>query len=214
MGYGFRMRCWGKYACFTRPEMKVERMSYEVMTPSAARGIVEAVYWHPGLQYTIDRIIVLNPVHFMNIRRNEVKSKISCSAFLAANDPTKLFLSASNDIAQRAAAVLTDVAYVIEYHFDMTDKAAECDNYGKFCDIINRRLRDGKCYYQPYFGCREFPVNFCAADGSEKPIQETRSLGFMLYDMDYSNRDNVTPIFFKAELQNGVIDLRNCEVHK
>ena len=152
-----KIEVWGDYACFTRPEMKVERVSYDVMTPSAARGLVEAIYWHPGLAWRIDRIYVLKPIQFTNIRRNEVKSKISAqnvrSVMNGAQKP--LYISTSEDIQQRAAMVLKDVRYVIEAHFTLTDKANETDNAGKFQDIIKRRLVRGQCYHQPYFGCRE-----------------------------------------------------------
>ena len=157
-----QMEVWGKYACFSRPEMKVERVSYDVMTPSAARGILEAVYWHPGLRWHIDRIHVINPIQFTNIRRNEVKSKISAqnvrSVMLGGNRP--LYINTAEDIQQRAATVLRDVHYVIEAHFTMTERASAGDNPGKFQDIVKRRLSAGQCYHQPYFGCREFPVRF------------------------------------------------------
>lgn len=212
-----KVEVWGDYACFSRPELKVERVSYDIMTPSAARGILEAVYWHPGLCWHIDRIHVLNPIRFTNIRRNEVKSKISKqkakAAMLGSGEP--LFLSAPDDIQQRAAMVLRDVRYVIEAHFTMTDNANETDNKGKFQNIVIRRLRRGQCYHQPYFGCREFPVNFRLFEGEEiHSIYEgqDRDLGYMLYDMDYSDPANIEPMFFRAKLKNGVLDLRDCEV--
>lgn len=152
---------WGDYACFSRPEMKTERVSYDIITPSAARGLVEAIYWHPGMKYHIDRIYLLNPVRFTNIRRNEVKSTLLSSAALsAAKGGAAPVLYTSADIQQRAALVLQDVHYVIECHFTMTDKAAPGDNPGKFQDILRRRLNKGQCYHQPCFGCREFPANF------------------------------------------------------
>lgn len=212
-----KVEVWGDYASFNRPELKVERVSYEVMTPSAARGLLESIYWHPGLKWVIDKIHVLSPIAFTNIRRNEVKSKISArNVHTVMNGAsTPLFISTSDDIQQRAAMILRDVRYVIEAHFVMTDQAAPCDNEGKFCDIMRRRLEKGQCYHQPCFGCREFPANFRAWEGGEIPTaypEEDRDLGFMLYDLDYG--ETITPMFFRAKLENGVLDLRNCEVYR
>ena len=158
MGVGVKVRVWGNYALFSRPEMKVERCSYDIMTPSAARGILEAIYWHPGMRWMIDRIYVVNPVRFTSVRRNEVKSKISAANVLQVyNGSDKpLFISTKAEIVQRASLLLRDVEYVIEAHFEMTKKANETDNPGKFKDIIMRRLRRGECFHMPYFGCREF----------------------------------------------------------
>ena len=140
-----RIEVWGDYACFSRPEMKTERVSYDIITPSAARGLVEAIYWHPGLKYHIDRVYLLSPIRFTNIRRNEVKSTLLASAALsAAKGGTPPVLYTSQDIQQRAAMVLQDVHYVIECHFTMTDKAAPGDNPGKFQDILRRRLNKGR----------------------------------------------------------------------
>lgn len=212
-----RMEVWGKDACFCRPEMKTERVSYDVMTPSAARGIVEAVYYHPGLRWTIDRIYVLSEIRFANLRRNEVKSKLLAgNALSIANGTSKTpYLVTSNDIQQRAALMLQNVHYVIEAHFDMTDHANPSDNPGKFQAIIKRRLKNGQCYSQPYLGCRECTAHFGLWEEEEIPaIQETRDLGYMLFDMDYSDPQNIQPIFFRAQMVNGVIDCRNCEVFR
>ena len=206
---------WGDYACFSRPEMKTERVSYDIITPSAARGLVEAIYWHPGMKYHIDRIYLLNPVRFTNIRRNEVKSTLLASAALsAANGGAAPVLYSSADIQQRAALVLQDVHYVIECHFTMTDKAAPGDNPGKFQDILRRRLNKGQCYHQPCFGCREFPANFREWHAGEPipALPVTQDLGFMLYDLDYADPENIQPQFFRAKLVDGVLDCRNVEV--
>ena len=162
MSHGVRVHVWGDYALFSRPEMKVERCSYDVITPSAARGILEAIYWHPGMRWVIDKIYVRKPIAFTSVRRNELQSKIQGGNVLSAmNGNTKpLHISTKEDIAQRAAVLLKDVDYVIEAHFEMTEKAKAGDNPGKFKDIMMRRLRSGKCYHQPYFGCREFPAKF------------------------------------------------------
>lgn len=218
MGVGVKVRVWGDYALFSRPEMKVERCSYDVMTPSAARGILEAVYWHPGMKWVIDKIHVVNPVRFTSVRRNEVKSKILASNVLqvynGADKP--LYISTKADIVQRASLLLRDVEYVIEAHFEMTERANETDNPGKFKDIIMRRLRRGECFHMPYFGCREFPANFCLCEDEEIHTAyddvEEKDLGFMLFDMDYSDRNNIQPMFFRAVMKYGVLDLRDCEV--
>ena len=216
MGVGVRVKVWGDYALFSRPEMKVERCSYDVMTPSAARGILEAIYWHPGLSWVIDKIYVQKPVQFTSIRRNEVKSKISSNNVLpvynGADKP--LYISTKSDIVQRASLLLRDVSYVIEAHFEMTEKAVESDNPGKFKDIIMRRLKRGECYHTPYFGCREFPANFCLCEDEkiETAYSGEKDLGFMLYDMDFSDLDNIQPMFFRALMKDGVINLRDCEV--
>lgn len=216
MGIGVKVKVWGEYALFSRPEMKVERCSYDVITPSAARGILEAIYWHPGMKWVIDKIYVQKPVQFTSIRRNEVKSKISSnnvlSVYNGADKP--LYISTKSDIVQRASLLLRDVSYVIEAHFEMTEKAVESDNPGKFKDIIMRRLKRGECYHTPYFGCREFPANFClcADEKIETAYSGEKDLGFMLYDMDFSDLDNIQPMFFRALMKDGVINLRDCEV--
>ena len=218
MSVGVKVKVWGDYALFSRPEMKVERCSYDVMTPSAARGILEAIYWHPGMKWIIDKIYIKNPIRFTSVRRNEVKSKISVSNVLQAyNGADKsLYINTKNDIVQRASLILCDVCYVIEAHFIMTEKANETDNPGKFKDIIMRRLKKGECFHMPYFGCREFPAQFSLCE--EENIQtayddvQEKDLGFMLYDMDYSDRENIQPMFFRAVMENGVLDLRDCEV--
>lgn len=211
-----RIEVWGKDACFTRPEMKTERVSYDVITPSAARGIIESVYYHPGLKWKIDRIYVLNEIKFTNIRRNEVKSKLLASNALSiANGTSKTpYMVTSNSIQQRAAMMLQNVHYVIEAHFDMVpEKAAPSDNPGKFQDIVKRRLRRGQCYSQPYLGCRECTAHVRLWEGEDIPTNgETRDLGWMLYDMDYTDPQHIQPMFFRAKMVDGVIDLTDCEV--
>ena len=210
-----RIEVWGKYALFSRPELKVERVSYDVLTPSAARGIVDAIYYHPGLQWHINKIYVLSPIKFTNIRRNEVKGKLPAQDVRSAimGSKSDLYIATSQQIVQRAAMVLQDVHYVIEAEFEMTGKATPNDNPGKIQDIITRRVAMGQCFHTPYFGCREFPVNFRPWVGSFVPtIPETRDLGFMLYDFDYSDPANITPLYVRAKLKNGVLDTANVEV--
>lgn len=218
MSIGVKVKVWGDYALFSRPEMKVERCTYDVMTPSAARGILEAIYWHPGMRWIIDRIYVMKPIQFTSIRRNEVKSKVSANNVLSVyNGANKeLGISSKDEIVQRASLLLRDVEYVIDAHFEMTENANETDNPGKFKDIIMRRLKRGECYHTPYFGCREFPVNFSLLEDDEihtaYEVVEEKDLGFMLYDMDYSDPENIEPMFFRAVMRRGVLDLRDCEV--
>ena len=206
------LEVWGDYALFTRPEMTVERVSYDVMTPSAARGLVEAIYWHPGLRWIIDRIHVCAPIRVTNLRRNEVKSTISARSARTVMERGKgeLYLCTSNDIQQRAALLLRDVHYVIEAYFDMTDKAAPGDNPGKFQDIVRRRIQRGQFYHQPCFGCREFPAQFRWC-GQLLPcpdeLRGARDLGWMLYDMDYSDPEDIRPRFFRAKLEDGVLNV-------
>lgn len=219
MGYGVRVECWGDYALFSRPELKVERVSYDVITPSAARGILEAIYWHPGLRWHIDRIYVCNPIRFTNIRRNEVKDIVSSSNALSVMNGVKkeIYINTAKSIQQRAAMVLKDVRYIIEAHFEMTENAHDSDNQGKFKDIVMRRLKRGQCYHQPYFGCREFPVNFRLYQEDEvftvySEVEE-KDFGIMLYDMDYeSETSGIQPMFYRAVMKKGVIEVKDQEV--
>lgn len=207
-----RVEVWGDYALFSRPEMKVERVSYDVITPSAARGLLESIYWHPGLSWKIDRIYVCNPIRFTNIRRNEVKDVVSGSSVKSVMKSGKgeIYIATSESIQQRAAMVLKDVRYVIEAHFDMTDNAAASDNPGKFQDIMRRRLERGQFYSMPYMGTREFPAHFkpCGAiPECPDELKGTRDLGWMLLDMDYTDRSDIQPRFFRATMTDGVIDV-------
>lgn len=219
MCFGVQIEVWGEYALFTRPELKVERMSYDVMTPSAARGLVEAIYWHPGILWRIDRIHVLHPIRFTSVRRNEMKSKASAwqmrRAMFGGEIPA---LYTREDITQRSSTVLQDVRYVIDAHFELTDRCHPGDNPGKFKDIVRRRLEGGRCYHMPCFGCREFPAHFRPWDGARTiPVPEElrgqrRELGLMLYDMDYQNPRDIKPMFFRAELVDGCMEVAGREV--
>lgn len=218
MGMGVKVKVWGHFALFSRPELKVERCSYDVMTPSAARGILDAIYWHPGLKWVVDKIYVRKPIQFTSVRRNEVKSKVLASSVLQAyNGGEKpLYISSKEEIVQRASMLLCDVEYVIDAHFEMTERANATDNPGKFKDIIMRRLRRGECFHMPYFGCREFPAHFCLWEEEKIPTAyedvEEKDLGLMLYDLDYRNPEDIQPMFFRAVLKRGILDLRDCEV--
>lgn len=216
MAYGIKLKVWGDYALFTRPEMKVERVSYDVITPSAARGIVEAIYWKPSIQWYIDKIYVCNPIEFTNFRRNEVKTKLLASNVKSVMNGSKepLFLDTSKDRQQRASLVLKNVQYVIEAHFELTNEAGENDSVEKHYNIVLRRLRKGQCYHCPSFGCREFPVNFELYEEENVKTAYTgeKDLGYMLFDMNYSDLGDIRPMFFRAVMRDGVIDLTESEV--
>lgn len=202
---------WGDYACFSRPELKTERVSYDVMTPSAARGLLDAIYWHPGMRWVVDRIYVCAPIRFTNIRRNEVKDIISArNAKAAMESGEEIYLATSESIQQRAAMVLRDVRYVIDAHFEMTARATPTDNPGKFQDIMRRRVEKGQFYHQPCFGVREFPAQFKPCEELPPCPEELageKDLGWMLLDLDYSDRENITPRFFRAVLRDGVLEV-------
>jgi CRISPR-associated protein Cas5d len=218
MGYGIKLEVWGDYALITRPEMKVERVSYDVITPSAARGIIDAIYYKPAITWCIDKIHVYNPIQFTNIRRNEVSSKISASAVdsVMKGSTKPLYINTNADRQQRASIVLKNVRYVIEAHFELTEKIGETDTIEKHYNIALRRMRKGQCYHNPYLGCREFPANFRLIEGDipKSDLEGERDLGYMLYDMDFTNPEDIKPMFFRAIMRDGVIDLSDCEVFK
>ena len=214
MVYGIRLLVWGERACFTRPEMKVERVSYDVITPSAARGILEAIHWKPAIRWVVERIRVLRPIRFESIRRNEVGSKLSAASVskaMKAKQTNNIVMFVETDRQQRAATVLRGVAYVIEAHFELTDEAGQDDSVGKHLDIFNRRARKGQYFHAPYLGVREFPANFKLLEAGEsdpvpeKEFGDERDLGWMLHDIDFSN--DMTPKFFRAVMRKGVIDV-------
>ncbi len=218
MGYGIAIRVRGDYALFTRPEMKVERVSYDVMTPSAARGLIEAIYWKPAIRWVIDRIHVLNEIAFTNIRRNEVSEKVSAREAQRRMNGSRdaFYLDATKYRQQRAALVLKDVDYVIEAHFEMVpDKAGPGDTPEKHYNIALRRLRKGQHYHAPCLGTREFGARVePIEDGVFPPsaLMGRRELGYMLYDLDFSDLDDIRPFFFKATLQDGVLDLSDVSL--
>jgi len=218
LAYGIRLQVSGKYACFTRPEMKVERVSYDVMTPSAARGILEAIHWKPAIRWVVDAIHVLKPIRFQSIRRNEVGGKIPANKAKTAMNRGSLeglYLLVDEDRQQRAATVLVDVAYVIEAHFELTGSADSGDNEGKHLDMFNRRAASGQCFHQPCLGTREFDAAFSLLPPNE-PLPEAeekgaalgfgtpRDLGFMLWDIDHQAEGRPS-LFFRAQLKNGVM---------
>lgn len=220
MAYGVVIRARGPYALFTRPEMKVERVSYDVITPSAARGLIEAVYWKPAIRWVIDRIHVLSEIEFTNIRRNEVSEKASereARRRMSGSNQAPMYLSATDNRQQRAAMVLKNVDYVIEAHFETTNKAGPEDNEEKHYNIILRRLRKGQHFHAPCLGTREFGAKVELIENGELPKSSLvghRDLGWMLYDLDFSNPDDIQPKFFKADMHNGVIDLTQVKVRQ
>ncbi len=212
MSYGITLQVWGDYACFTRPEMKVERVSYDVITPSAARGILEAIHWKPAIRWVIDRIHVLKPIRFETIRRNEVGSKIPAGKAKSAmkrGSLAGLHLVVDEDRQQRATLALRDVAYAIEAHFEMTPKAGDDDNPAKHYEMFRRRAENGQCFHRPALGCREFAAHFAWADAAPPtqlpPDQRNRDLGWMLYDIDFDHGRRAQ--FFRARMEDGIIDI-------
>jgi len=202
------LRARGKLACFTRPELKVERVSYPVMTPSAARGILEAVCWKPAIAWHIERIKVLREIRFTAFRRNEVSTKASppSSAVVKTGGRIKHYF-ADEDRAQRNTVALSDVDYIIDAHFTMTDQAGPNDNMCKFIDMFSRRVETGQHFHQPYLGCREFPADILSADSAPGPVNESRELGLMLWDIDFSRAKKKHAIFFAANLDGGVLEV-------
>jgi len=183
--------------------MKTERVTYEVMTPSAARGVLEAVLWKPAIRWQIERIHVLAPIRLTSIRRNEVKSKLSVTG-----NVERYF--ASDDRSQRNALVLRDVDYIVEARFEMTDRAGADDNPGKFRDMIERRLTSGACFHRPYLGCREFAADVARAPAAwtvDESLAGERDLGLMLHDLEFQADGTATPRFFHATMKDGVIDI-------
>lgn len=214
MTFGIRLHIWGERACFTRPEMKVERVSYDVITPSAARGILEAIHWKPAIRWHVDRIHVLKPIRFESIRRNEVGGKLSPASVtkaMKAGTTAGLANYVDEDRQQRAATILRDVAYVVEAHFELTAKAGTEDSVGKHLDIFNRRARKGQCFQMPCMGVREFPASFELLEDDAPPpeahpsLLAERDLGWMLHDIDFDR--GMTPRFFRAQMASGVIEV-------
>lgn len=210
-----RLHVWGDYACFTRAEMKVERVSYDVITPSAARGILSAIHWKPAIRWVIDRIHVLKPIRFESVRRNELGSKISASKVSGAmrrKSVEDLYAIIEDDRQQRAATVLKDVAYVIEAHAILTPQAGAGETIAKHIEMFQRRASKGQCFQQPCMGVREFPAHF-AWIGEDEPLPPSelaehelnRDLGWMLHDIDFDHGH--MPHFFRAEMKNGVIEV-------
>lgn len=222
MGYGIKLLVWGDRASFNRPEMKVERVTYDVMTPSAARGILEAIYWKPQMKWVIDRIHVLNPIRFSNIRRNELGGKIAVN-MKNTSDGSEMGVLIAENRQQRAGIILLNVKYGIEAHIDVVEKDRTNEHSGaKHLEMFKRRASNGQYFHHPYFGNREFPVNFELVEEFPKPHEELRDtdFGYMLNDMVFTpdkkgrvvessqgRRLSATPVFFRAKMKNGVIEV-------
>lgn len=203
-----RLRASGPLACFTRPELKAERVSYPVMTPSAARGILEAVLWKPAIRWRIERIKVLKPIRWTAFRRNEVNSRASPpAAKIIAEGGLAPMLLAEEDRAQRNTVALLEVDYVIEARFELTDRVGPEDNRAKFVEMFRRRLERGQHYHQPYLGCREFVADVQPVNSSTPPpIDDDRDLGIILHDIQFGPRGS-RPVFFSARLTGGVLEV-------
>lgn len=222
MAYGIRLHVWGRNALFTRPELKVERVTYDVMTPSAARGILEAIHWKPAIRWVIKRIHVFEPIRFESIRRNEVGQKAPAGSIKSAmkrGDVGGLQILVDEDRQQRASTVLVNAAYVIEAYFTLTDRAGDEDSEGKHLDMFNRRAERGQCFHQPCLGTREFAAHFAllppeAALPARNPAMETpehgfgapRDLGLMLWDIDHAAPGRPS-MFFRARLVEGILEV-------
>jgi CRISPR-associated protein Cas5d len=207
----FCLEVSGPFACFTRPEMKVERVSYDVMTPSAARAVFEAILWKPAIRWRIQRIEVLRPIRWMNLRRNEVSAVISSrnvqQAMAAGTGDLGLYIEEERQ--QRAALFLRDVAYRVHARLDMVGNDAR-DNPAKYIEMFQRRAAKGQCVNQPYLGCREFAADFRLIETHEAEpaaIPDTRELGWMLHDLDFTDASDPQPRFFNAHMQAGVIEV-------
>ncbi len=216
MGYGIKILVEGDYALFCRPEMKVERVSYDVPTPSALAGLISNIYWHPGVKYIIDSIHVLRPVQFVNIRRNEVSEKLLPSAVKKQMDglADDISIYTKECISQRASLLLKNVFYGVEAHFELTDEKDEEQTPEKCYNILLRRLRKGQHFAQPCLGCREFPAQVTLTDEiPQSPLTGDIDLGYMLYDLQYKkdkdgkSLDSAEPRFYRPHMVNGVIDV-------
>ncbi len=223
----FCLEVRGDYACFTRPEMKVERVSYDLITPSAARAVFEAILWKPAIRWRVTRVEVLRPVRWASVRRNEVGAVASSRNALAAMNggSGELALYIEDERQQRASLLLRDVAYRLHAEMEMVGEDARA-NPNKYIAMFNRRAEVGQCVNQPYLGCREFAAAFRPVDlvsdgsggwrvGPDEPSalnDWSPDLGWMLYDMDFAVGPSPQPRFFRAQVKNGVLDLSRVEV--
>ena len=208
----FCLHVSGDYACFSRPEMRVERVSYDVITPSAARSVFEAIYWKPAVRWHVRCIEVLAPIRWINLRRNEVASVISTRNVqqAMADGEGDLAIYVEEDRQQRAGLFLRDVAYRVHADLEVRTDRSDPEPPQKFFSMFERRVASGQCVNQPYLGCREFAARFrLVTDPTSEgaPIAETRDLGWMLHDMDFRNPDDPQPMFFRAQMSAGVIEV-------
>ena len=200
------LEVWGDYACFTRPEMKVERVSYDVITPSAARAIFEAILWKPAIRWHVRRIEVLRPIRWMTIKRNEVASLATDRG--SGDGRRGLFIE--DDHVQRSALLLRDVGYRLHSELEFLREKDPGAAPTKYQQMFERRADKGQCVNQPYLGCREFPAYFrrVPIDSTDPiPIGDSEELGFMLFDMDYTDRRDPKPTFFRAAMNKGIVEV-------
>jgi len=215
----FCLEISGDFACFTRPEMKVERVSYDIITPSAVRAVFESILWKPAIRWQPERVQVLAPIRWTTIRRNEVGSKISTASVKATlqRGVGALALYVEEDRQQRASLLLRDVRYRVTASFSLTDKAGAEENIQKFAEMFARRADKGQCVNQPYLGCREFACDFRLVDPVEEPaaipaeLRGERDLGWMLYDLDFTDTASPQPRFFRARMLDGVVNIPSWE---
>lgn len=219
----FCIEVWGDFALFTRPEMKVERVSYPVITPSACRAIFEAILWKPAIEWQIKRVEILSPIKWLSVRRNEVGTKLStrnAQSMMNGKGKNDYAIIIDDNRQQRASLLLKDVRYRIYADFEMTDKAGKADSRVKFVQMFERRAKKGQCFYQPYLGCREFSAHFeyieldknnqplfKSVRNNITPIAENQDMGYMLYDLDFSSVDDPQPMFFHAQMKDGIISI-------
>lgn len=214
-----RVRLSGDWACFTRPEMKVERVTYQYMTPSAARGAIEAIFWHPQIRWVVTQIEVLKPVRYQSVTRNEVQKKVPAGNIPGwMRDPTSMKPFYANargredgeNATQRSTLALRDVAYNITARALLDgDNLRPDDTPEKYAAMLERRVEKGQCFSRPYLGCREFAADFRPVDPGETPVGDTMDLGLVLYDIAFARNPKEAPneaIFFNASIKNGVID--------
>lgn len=221
LGKRYCLELTGCYACFTRPEMKVERVSYDIITPSAARACFESILWKPAIQWRIRQIDVLKPIRWMSVRRNEVASMVSARNVQTAMNSGKgdLGLYIEDERQQRASLLLRDVAYRVHADLMFIPERDPQSQAQKYHEMFERRAKKGQCVNQPYLGCREFSADFRlieSLEGEPTPVCETKDLGFMLHDFDFSNRAAPQPRFFRAQMTNGVVSVpafHSDEVH-
>ncbi len=203
----------GDFACFTRPEMKVERVSYDVITPSAARALFECIYWKPAVRWQVRSIELLAPVRWVNLRRNEIKSKVSASQLstaMAGGAAPYIYADEPDERVQRAGLFLRDVAYRVHADLQVRPDRQDPEPAQKFFAVFERRARAGQCVNQPYLGCREFDARIrLVEDLSVEPaaLAQTQDLGWMLHDLDFTNPADPQPVFFRAQMNAGVIDV-------
>ncbi len=212
------VRAKGPLAIFTRPELKTERVSYPVPTPSAVRGLLEAIIWKPAIRWRIERILVLNEIRFCSVKRNEVNNKTPVPTTTLINkggNPPVYYADDSSNRAQRNTLALRDVDYQFEFFFEMTDNAGPADNVAKFEDMFRRRVEKGQCFHQPYFGCRECVAEVLPPLDNPIPISESRDLGIMLWDISFGTGKKAKnqAQWFKAELVSGIIKVPSTPIH-